>query len=133
GHGWHCPDGRCPLCTAVDNASAFGAIVCAAAGNEHTRAETLRRFGQGASLDTELCCPGQSRGAICVAALTKRSFLPAGFSSRGPTAWGADKPDLSAPGVNLTATVPVPRLANGVPVGNPVRSELLARASGTSV
>ncbi|MGH8464969.1 MAG: S8 family serine peptidase, partial [Pseudomonas sp.] len=100
GHGWACADGHCPLCTAVDNASTFGAIVCVAAGNEHTRAEALRRMGYGHLVDTELGCPGQARGAITVGAITKRTFLPAEFSSRGPSAYGADKPDLVAPGVN---------------------------------
>ncbi|MFF9385858.1 S8 family serine peptidase, partial [Streptomyces globisporus] len=88
GHGWACADGRCPLCTAIDNAVALGVIACVAAGNEHSRAESLRRFGYGNTVDTELGCPGQSRGAITVGALTKRTFLPADFSSRGPTAYG---------------------------------------------
>ena len=133
GHGWTCPDGRCELCTAVDNAVFFGAIVCVAAGNERNRAESLRRFGQGGSFDTELGCPGQSRGAITVGAITKRTFLPADFSSRGPTAYGADKPDLTGPGVNITSTVPRPRAVNGTPQPNPPRNELFGRESGTSM
>lgn len=133
GHGWSCPDGRCPLCTAVDNAVAFGALACVAAGNEHERAEALRRFGHGQAFDTELACPGQSRGALAVGALTKRTFLPADFSSRGPAAFGASKPDLAGPGVNVMSTVPVPRLADGEPVAEPRRADLFARASGTSM
>jgi serine protease AprX len=59
GHGWSCPDGRCPLCTAVDNAVSLGAIVVVAAGNESSRAEALRRNGANNAFDTELCCPGR--------------------------------------------------------------------------
>jgi serine protease AprX len=133
GHGWTCPDGRCELCTAVDNAVFFGAIVCVAAGNEHNRAESLRLFGQGASFDTELGCPGNAREAITVGAITKRTFLPADFSSRGPTSYGADKPDLAGPGVNITSTVPRPRDVAGTPIANPSRNELFGRESGTSM
>lgn len=133
GHGWSCSDGRCPLCTAVDNAVAFGKIVCVAAGNEHSRAETLRNFGDGDKFDTELGCPGQSRSAITVGALTKRTFLAAPFSSHGPTSYGASKPDLSGPGVNVMSTVPVPRNPDGTPVANPSRADLFDRKSGTSM
>jgi len=133
GHGWSCPDGLCPLCTAVDNAVAFGKIVCVAAGNEHTRAETLRSFGDGDKFDTELGCPGQSRSAITVGALTKRTFLPASFSSHGPTSYGDPKPDISGPGVNVISTVPAPRNPNGTLVANPSRADLFDRKSGTSM
>lgn len=133
GHGWTCRDGGCELCTAIDNATFFGATVVVAAGNEHQRAEALRRYGEGKAFDTELGCPGHARGAITVGALSKRSFLPAEFSSRGPTAYGLDKPDIAAPGVNITSTVPVPRDPNGRPEAQPMRSHLFARLSGTSM
>lgn len=133
GHGWVCVDGHCPLCTAVDNATAFGAIVIVAAGNEHERSERLRRFGHGNSFDTELGCPGQSRGAITVGAVTKRTFVPAGFTSHGPTSYGAAKPDLSGPGVNIMSTIPVPRDAQGRPIANASRGLLFDRKSGTSM
>lgn len=133
GHGWACADGRCPLCLAVDNTVSFGAFVCVAAGNEHARAEALRGIGHGGSFDTELGCPGQARGAFTVGALTKRTFLAADFSSRGPTAYGLSKPDLAAPGVNVTSTAPVPRLPDGSLTSQPQRGELFARMSGTSM
>jgi serine protease AprX len=133
GHGWSCPDGRCPLCTAVDNAVLLGAIVVAAAGNEHARAEALRRFGASNSFDTELTCPGQARRAIAIGAVTKDTHVPAEFSSRGPTSYGRTKPDICGPGVNITSTAPVPRLANGELVPNPLRADLFARDSGTSM
>lgn len=133
GHGWRCPDGRCPLCTAVDNAYRFGAVACVAAGNEHLRAEALRGLGEGRSFDTELGCPGQARSAITVGALTKRTFQPAEFTSRGPSAYGLEKPDLAAPGVNVMSTVPVPRQADGTCMPEPGRAELFTRLSGTSM
>lgn len=134
GHGWRCRHGHCPLCTSIDNASALDEkLVVVAAANEHERAEALRRFGHGSSFDTELGCPGQAREALTVGAITKRTHQPAGFSSHGPTSYGAVKPDLSAPGVNITSTVPVPRDAKGALIPNPLRSDLFARKSGTSM
>jgi len=133
GHGWACPDGHCPLCTAVDNAVGFGATVIVAAGNEHERANRLRTAGQEASFDTEFGCPGQARQALTVAALTKSTFLPAGFSSQGTTTYGGAKPQLGAPGVNIMSTIAVPRDANGHPIANPPRGLLFGRKSGTSM
>jgi serine protease AprX len=133
GHGWTCPDGRCELCTAVNNAAFFGKIVCVAAGNEHNRAESLRLLGQGAAFDTEFGCPGQSSGAITVGAVTKRTFLPADFTSRGPTSYGASKPDVVGPGVNITSTIPRPRDTTGTVLPNPARNTLFDRESGTSM
>jgi len=147
GHGWSCPDGHCTLCTAVDNAAALdNCVVVVAAGNEHERAAALRprtwwspwlnwlfpRLA-GPDIDTELGCPGQAREAITVGALTKRTFVPASFSSHGPTAYGAPKPDLAAPGVNITSTVPVPRDANGQVISDAPRSTRFGRKSGTSM
>jgi subtilisin family serine protease len=134
GHGWSCADGRCRICLAVDNATAInGAVVVAAAGNYHTHAEGLRSQGHGNSFDTELVCPGQARNAITVAAVSKTTFMLTNFSSQGPTADGRQKPDISAPGVNVKSTKPAPRNGIGVPVPNPSRSNLFIRESGTSV
>jgi hypothetical protein len=133
GHGWSCLDGRCPLCTAVDNAVAQNVLVVVAAGNEHERAEALRLFNFGNAFDTELGCPGQARQALTVGALTKRTFLPASFSSRGPTSYSQSKPDIAAPGVNITSTIPAPRDAQGSLVPNPSRASLFGRKSGTSM
>lgn len=134
GHGWSCPDGQCPLCTAVNNAAALdGKLVVVAAGNEHRRAETLRFHGFGGSFDTELGCPGQAEHAITVAAVSKLTHLPADFSSHGPSSFGLAKPDLAAPGINITSTVPVPRDAKGLPDANAPRTLLFGRMSGTSM
>jgi serine protease AprX len=134
GHGWACADGRCPLCTAVNNAViADGVLAVVAAGNEHRRAQFLRNSGFGASFDTEIACPGQAIGALTVAAHLKQTFLTAPFSSRGPTAYGTAKPDLAAPGVNITSSIPVRRDAAGQPVPGLTRGELSDSESGTSM
>ncbi|MEX2233627.1 MAG: S8 family serine peptidase [Cyclobacteriaceae bacterium] len=134
GHGWMCTNGHCPLCTAVDNAILLdNVIVVVAAGNEHARAEFLRTNGFGTSFDTELGCPGNSRQAITVGAITKVTFLPAPFSSRGPTSYNVRKPDIAAAGVNITSTVPIPRDPQGNPISNAARNDLFSRLSGTSM
>lgn len=133
GHGWSCAQGDCVLCTAVDNAVALeGVLVVVAAGNEHNRANFLRENHLGASFDSEISCPGAAAGALTVGALTKQTFLTASFSSRGPTAFGSAKPDIAAPGVNITSAVPVPR-QNGVMASGLTRAHLSGRESGTSM
>jgi subtilisin family serine protease len=132
GHGWSCPQGHCTLCTSVDNAVRLGKVVVVAAGNEHENAEALRKFSLQHNFDTELRCPGQARMAITVGAITKRTFLPASFSARGPTADQRAKPALCAPGVNITSTIPMPRDAAGQLVPNAPRSTMFGRMSGTS-
>jgi serine protease AprX len=134
GHGWACPDGRCPLCTAVDNAVLLdGVFAVVAAGNEHDLAEALRVGGSGTLVDTEISCPGHARAALTVGAIFKTTFQPASFSSRGPCADGRSKPDLCAPGVNIMSTVPAPRQPNGQPVPSPSRASLFGAKSGTSM
>ncbi|MEQ9324538.1 MAG: S8 family serine peptidase, partial [Polyangiaceae bacterium] len=132
GHGWNCANGHCPLCTAVDNAVTLDSVVVVvAAGNEHQRADILRTFGHPVS--TELGCPGHAREALTVGAVTKAPFHVAPFSSHGPTRYKLNKPDLCAPGVNITSTIPVPRTAGGALVQSPARNLLFGRSSGTSM
>jgi serine protease AprX len=115
GPGWFCPDGQCQLCVAVRTATEVenGPIVVVAAGNEHMKAEALRKAGQGSNFDTELACPGQSPDGLSVAAIDGSTNQPADFTSHGPTAMGTVKPDLAAPGVSITSIVPAKRTANG--------------------
>lgn len=114
GQGWSCPRGvLCQLCRGVEIA--------------------IRRAGHGGTFDTELCCPGQFRGALTVGSVAKRTWLPAPTSSRGPSSSGVVKPDLVAPGVNVTSTIPVPRGAGGKPDSAASRADLFARQSGTSM
>ena len=135
GHGWSCSRGRpCLVCRSVDHVGRRGQqLMIIAAGNEHEKAEAMRRAGDGAQLDTELCCPGQARRALTVGSINKRSWLPAHSSSRGPSSSGASKPDIAAPGVNVASTIPVPRGSDGSPVTSTSRGAIFARDSGTSM
>lgn len=133
GHGWSCPDGTCPLCLAVDNAVAEGALVVAAAGNEHERCQQARMGGSGLMYDTEIICPGQAASALTVGSHHKKTHAPAWSSSSGPTAYGTAKPDLCAPGVDVLSTIPLPRDAVGVADRNADRSLQFGVMSGTSM
>ncbi|MBD0844152.1 S8 family peptidase [Streptomyces sp. TRM68416] len=75
---------------------------------------------------TTVNSPGSARAALTVGAVDKSDRL-ADFSSRGPAAGGAIKPDLTAPGVNITAAA----AENGV-IGDPV-TEGYVELSGTSM
>ena len=135
GHGWYCPDGKCPLCTAVTNAVLLENVpVVVAAGNDHAHAEFLRANGGALDFDTELSCPGQATGSITVGAVTKQQFVTAGFSSRGPTSFGSAKPDIATDGVNVTSCSLVPRDSAGRPLPGPFeRGDITTRLSGTSM
>jgi serine protease AprX len=132
GHGWACEKGLCQLCTAAENVIDLGKIVIAAAGNMHIEADEFRALDPLQTV-TEITCPGHAENAITIGALTKRDSAPAKFSSRGPARYGSLKPDLSAPGVNVTSCAPVPRSWQGTPVSDPIRDQLLRRESGTSI
>jgi serine protease AprX len=82
------------LCQAVEYAWKWGIVVCAAAGNEGPRNSTISS-------------PGIDPAIITVGASNDKSTPDigddkiAGFSSRGPTPDGLEKPDLVTPGVNI--------------------------------
>ncbi|WP_243060069.1 S8 family serine peptidase [Nocardioides sp. SR21] len=82
-------DGSDPMSQAVDTLSAqYGTLFVIAAGNSGP--ETISS-------------PGAAASALTVGAVDKQDAL-ASFSSTGPlTVTGAIKPDLSAPGVDITA------------------------------
>jgi subtilisin family serine protease len=125
GHGWECAEGRCVLCRAAQRAVACGAVVVAAAGNQHLRVRALRARGVDIDDGDELLCPGRARAALTVGALGGQAdgrLYPA--SSRGPR--GSGKPELAAPGVEVVSTIP---LAGGESAS---RSDLFGPASGTS-
>lgn len=88
-----CSDGRDALSAAVDEAQALGFVVVAAAGNSGPAFCTIGS-------------PGGAAGAITVGALAdpgEGGIRLASFSSRGPTLDGRAKPDITAPGVGITA------------------------------
>jgi serine protease AprX len=88
-----CSDGTDATSQAVNRAEAAGIVVAAAAGNEGPGTCTIGS-------------PGAAVGALTVGAMADTSaggFRQAPFSSRGPTADGRIKPDVSAPGVDITS------------------------------
>ncbi|EKP94404.1 S8 family serine peptidase [Thermaerobacter subterraneus] len=88
-----CSDGTDSLSTAVNNAVAAGIVMMVAAGNEGPNRCTIGT-------------PGAAAGAVTVGAVYdpgERGWVLAEFSSRGPTADGRVKPDVTAPGRNITA------------------------------
>jgi subtilisin family serine protease len=94
-------EGTDPLEKAVQALSAdTGALFVVAAGND------------GESGARTLGSPGTAPAALTVGALD-RADIPARFSSQGPTADGALKPDVTAPGTAIEAA----RATEGDPVG----------------
>ena len=83
-----------PVVKAVDKAWEHGMVVCVAAGNSGSNAETI-------------ASPGISPKIITVGAandfdnVDRSDDTVADFSSRGPTIDGLIKPDLVTPGVNI--------------------------------
>jgi serine protease AprX len=97
-------DGSDPLSRAVDSAVDAGLVVTVAAGNSgpgrctvSTPAVASKAIAVGAMADTGSSAAGCSRSRC------RNGFKEAAFSSRGPTAAGAVKPDISAPGVDITS------------------------------
>lgn len=86
-------DGTDSTSLAVNNAVDSGIVVVVAAGNSGPARYTIGS-------------PGAAEKAITVAAMAdvgELGFNLASFSSRGPTADGRTKPDIAAPGYNITA------------------------------
>ena len=88
-----CADGTDATSQAVNRAHAAGLVVAVAAGNDGPGTCTIGS-------------PGAAAGAVTVGAMADMGasgFSQARFSSRGPTADGRVKPDVSAPGVGITS------------------------------
>jgi subtilisin family serine protease len=106
-------DGTDPLSTTVNWATEQGTTCAVAAGNSGSEIYTITN-------------PGTAEFAITVGASSKSDTI-ASFSSRGPTVDNRIKPDILAPGVDITAA-----RAAGTSMGTPV-SEYYTKASGTSM
>ncbi|MFC9132033.1 S8 family peptidase [Streptomyces sp. NPDC057099] len=103
-----------PIEQAVNDLSASsGALFVIAAGNEGP--------GEGT-----IGTPGSAASALTVGAVDRRDAI-AEFSSRGPTADGSLKPDITAPGVDIVAA----KAAEGN-MGDPVADGYVSM-SGTSM
>ncbi len=91
--------------------TAITKLEAAAPGGEMFAAAALGSEEEEGLLPIMVQLPNERPYDLTVGAITKQTFLPASFSSRGPSADGRSKPDVCAPGVNITSTIPVPRLA----------------------
>ena len=90
-----CRDGSSPDSLAVNAAHGAGLVVAVAAGNDGPGTCTIGS-------------PGDAKDALTVGAMADlgaNGFKQAGFSSRGPTADGRIKPDVSAPGVDIESAL----------------------------
>ncbi|GHJ50501.1 peptidase [Catellatospora sp. TT07R-123] len=104
-------DGTDPMSMAVDQLSAqYGTLFVIAAGNAGPQS---------------ISAPGAAASALTVAATDKQDGL-AYFSSTGPLTNGAMKPDISAPGVDITA-------ARSQQQVNPANDGMYWTISGTSM
>ena len=103
-HGWLCNDADCILCQAIDNIVRLGVVAVVAAGNEGSAAVPPQH---------NIRHPSAARGAITVGSTDKAKQL-SWFSSIGPgtgrvspgSAIELTKPDVAAPGENITSTFP---------------------------
>lgn len=100
-------DGTDPLSVALNNAVDKGIVVTVAAGNAGPALYTIASPGAaakaitvGAMADVGQLLPTSVTGRR---PLSDNGFYLATFSSRGPTAKKGIKPDIVAPGVNITA------------------------------
>ncbi|MBL3596352.1 S8 family serine peptidase [Rhodovulum sulfidophilum] len=119
---WTDPDGTCVLCVAADAAATAGVNFIVSAGNSGN--------DNCGTYDTRIGCPGNARLVVTVGASDDNDNM-AGFSSPGPTPDGRDKPDVTAPGVDILSA----RSATGSDMnGNAtVIDPLHVQASGTSM
>lgn len=91
--------GKDPISSALDEAAALGLTIIAAAGNHGPGISTLE-------------VPGAAADVITVTAVDDMNTLAQdddtlwNGSSLGPSAFGRLDPDISAPGFNITSTVP---------------------------
>lgn len=111
-------DGRDAICNAVNIAVDKGLVVVAAAGNAGPNPKTIT-------------APGAAAKAITVGAVDKSKKV-APYSSRGPTPGTLQpKPDIVAPGSDITSTLPPTQSAGGILTGS--TTAFYGALSGTSM
>src|SRR3989338_9856011 len=95
-------DGTDSTSLIVDSAVDAGLVGTVAAGNEGPKKYTIGSPAAAAKAITVGAMADVDPG-VATAGLPAKGFYQAYFSSRGPTADGRIKPDISAPGVKITA------------------------------
>jgi len=114
-----------PMIKIVEAAWESGITVCVAAGNEGPDSGTISS-------------PGISNRVITVGAMDDKNTLErsddeiAGFSSRGPTIYNVEKPDVVAPGVNIVSLRSPNSYLDKIQKGNRVDNAYFV-LSGTSM
>jgi serine protease AprX len=115
-----------PMVSIVEAAWDSGIVVCVAAGNEGPDSGTI-------------ASPGISDKVITVGAMDDKNTMEtrqddeiASFSSRGPTIYGGNKPDIVAPGVNIVSLRSPNSYLDKLQKGNRVEEHYVV-LSGTSM
>src|SRR3954454_6680174 len=107
--------GQSPLCKEVDKLVRSGVVVVVAAGNSgygrvSVKYEAPSNFGLGMTIND----PGNAELAITVGSTHRdapHAYGVSFFSSKGPTGDGRAKPDLVAPGEQITSCAAGEKLA----------------------
>ncbi len=129
--------GQSPLCQEVDKLVRTGVVVVVAAGNSgygtlNPKLSTVSQFGLAMTIND----PGNAERAITVGSTHRDSPHVYGvsyFSSKGPTGDGRRKPDLVAPGEQITsAAAGRMRAAVSLPAGQE-DAAVYVQDSGTSM
>lgn len=108
-------EGEDPLSKGAEALWKCGLVVVAAAGNSGPENNSIKS-------------PGNNPYIITVGALDCTNMSVAEFSSRGPTIYG-NKPDLLAPGINITSfnnTLPLTTTMSGTSVAAPIVAGICA-------
>lgn len=94
-----CEDGKCSWCVAAENAAKVGVLLFKSAGNN------------GRNGDKSLTCPANCNGNIIVVGATVKELTDGEnpvpiFSSKGPASSGKNRPDIVAPGHEISSCAP---------------------------
>ena len=128
--------GQSPLCQEVDKLVRSGVVVVVAAGNSGygtlgVEAAAPTKFGLAVTIND----PGNAERAITVASTHRdmpHTYGVSYFSSKGPTGDGRRKPDLVAPGEQITSCAAGEKLAS-VTASPSKKQAVYVQDSGTSM